>query len=140
MCELKGRWAEGAGMARSRLMVYETEQLPIPDPRQLTADERERIRTAFEALMDREVELGEEASVETTEEERDALDLAVLEPLGMADRLDEIKEGVERMVAMREQAAGEATDVLVSRPEEEEVIELEGVAEARESTTLGDFQ
>lgn len=140
MCELKGRWAEGAGMARARLMVYETEQLPTPDPRRMTEEDRDRIRDRLESLMDREVALGEDASVETTEEERDALDRAVLEPLGMADRLEEVKAGVKRMVAMREQAAGEDTNVLVSRPEEEEIIELEGVAESRESTTLGDFQ
>ncbi|WP_338738306.1 hypothetical protein [Haloplanus salilacus] len=140
MSELKRRWAEGQGMARSRLKVYETEQLPIPDPRGLTVEERERIVDCFEALMDREVELGEDASVEATESERDSLDSAVLEPLGMSERLDEIKEGVERMVAMREQAAGEDTNVLIERPEETEVIELEGVSEARESTTLGDFQ
>lgn len=140
MSELKGRWAEGQGMARSRLKVYETEQLPIPDPRTLTDEERERIQDRFEALMEREVELGEDASVEATESERDALDTAVLEPLGMTDRLTEIKEGVERMVAMREQAAGEDTGVLIERPEEPEIVELEGVAEARESTTLSDFQ
>jgi hypothetical protein len=139
MCELKGRWAEGAGMARSRLMVYETEQLPIPDPRSLTDEERERISDRFDDLMEREVELGEDASVETTEAERDALDTAVLEAIGMENRLEEIKEGVERMVTMREQAAGEATDVLIERPEETQVIELEGVETARESTTLGDF-
>lgn len=139
MSELKGRWAEGQGMARSRLKVYETEQLPIPDPRSLTEEESERIRNRFEELMEREVELGEDTSVEATESERDALDSAVLEPLNMGDRLEEIKDGVERMVAMREQAAGESTDVLIERPEETEVIELEGVSEARQSTTLGDF-
>jgi hypothetical protein len=47
--------------------------------------------------------------------------------------------GVERTVAMREQGAGEDTAVLVSRPEETEVIELEGVEKSRESTTLGDI-
>jgi len=58
----------------------------------------------------------------------------------MGDRLHEIKDGVERMVAMREREAGEDTEVLVSRPDETEVIELEGVAKSRESTTLSDFQ
>ncbi len=140
MSELKGRWAEGAGMARSRLKVYETEQLPVPDPRALTSEQRKRIRDQFETLMTREVELGEDASAEATESERDALDTAVLEPLGMADRLTDIKNGVERMLTMREQAAGEDTGVLVERPEDPEIIELEGVAEARESTTLSDFE
>ena len=139
MSELKGRWAEGQGMARSRLKVYETEALPIPDPRAYTGEERRRIREAFEALMQREVDLGEDASVETTEDERDELDRAVLEPLGLGDRLGDVKDGVERMVKMREQAAGEDTDVLVERPDETEVVELEGVERSSESTTLSDF-
>lgn len=140
MCELKGRWAEGAGMARSRLMVYETEQLPMPDPRRYSPEERDRIVAAFEALMDREAELGEDASVETTAAERRELNRAVLDPLGLGDRIDEIYDGVERMVRMREQAAGEDTDVLVTRPDDAaEVVELAGVERATESTTLEDF-
>lgn len=126
-------------MARSRLMVYETEQLPIPDPRKLSDEQQEQIKECFEQLIDRENELGEDVSVEATEEERDALDWAVLATIGMEDRLDELKEGVERLVLMREQAAGEDTEVLIDRPTESEVIELEGVAEARESTRLSDF-
>ena len=139
MSELKGRWAEGAGMARSRLMVYETEALPIPDPRAYSPAEQQRIREAFEALMEREVELGEDASAETTADERDELDRAVLEPLGMGDRLGDVKDGVRRMVRMREQAAGEETDVMVERPDETEVVELAGVEQSSEHTTLGDF-
>lgn len=139
MCELKGRWAEGQGMARSRLMVYETEQLPILDPRGLTEEQKELIGERFDALMKREKELGDEASVEKTESERDELDRAVLSAVGMDDRLEELKDAVERMVKMREQAAGEATEVLVDRPEETEIIELEGVSQARESMTLDDF-
>ena len=140
MSELKGRWAEGQGMARSRLKVYETEALPVPDPRAYSAAERERIVDAFEALMDREAELGEDASVETTAEERDELDRAVLEPLGLGDELSAVRDGVAQMVQMREQAAGEETDVVVSRPADDEVVvELAGVERASESTTLEDF-
>lgn len=36
MCELKGRWTGGEGMARVEVMVYEAEQLPIPDPEQIS--------------------------------------------------------------------------------------------------------
>ena len=41
--------------------------------------------------MDRESELGEDVSVESTEAERDGLDQAVLATIGMEDRLDELK-------------------------------------------------
>lgn len=57
----------------------------------------------------------------------------------MENRLDELKQAVSGLVAMREKEAGERTQVMVQRPDEQEVIELEGVAETRESTTLNDF-
>jgi hypothetical protein len=139
MCELKGRWAEGQGMARSRRMVYETEQLPIPDPEQISDEHQAQVRQSFEELMDRENELGEDVSTDSTEAERDALDRAVLATIGMTDRLDELKTAVARLVLMREQAGGENTEVLIDRPTETEVIELEGVAQARESATLSDY-
>lgn len=139
MCELKGRWAEGAGMARSRLMVYETESLPVPDPRSYTAEQRRRIRQAFDELVQREADLGEEASVEATTSERDELDRAVLDPLGLGESQGEITRGVERLVELREQAAGQETEVMVSRPTESEVVELAGVEQSSDGTTLSDF-
>jgi hypothetical protein len=140
MVELRGRWAGGQGMTRARIKVYEAEELPLPDPASMTEDEKIEIRQAFEALMARESELDEdERTVENTEEERDALDRAVLSTLGMSDRLKELKQAIEGLVAMRERDAGDNTEVLVTRPEETEVIELEGVSTARESTTLNDF-
>ena len=127
-------------MARSRLKVYEPEAHPVPVPRAYSVAERERMVDAFEALMDREAEVGEDASVETTAEERDELDRAVLEPLGLGDELSAVRDGVAQMVQMREQAAGEETDVVVSRPADDEVVvELAGVERASESTTLEGF-
>lgn len=55
------------------------------------------------------------------------------------ERLNEVKEAVNVLVANRREEAGEQTEVLVNRTEEKEVIELEGVTEARESTRLTDF-
>jgi len=140
MVELRGRWAGGQGMTRARIKVYEAEELPIPDPRTMDDHEKVAIRNAFEDLMQREDELDEgEHTVENTEDERDALDRTVLEAVGMEDRLDELKQAVAALVAMRERDAGDETEVLVTRPEETEVIELEGVSAARESTTLDEF-
>ncbi|RKD97829.1 N-6 DNA methylase [Halopiger aswanensis] len=140
MVELRGRWAGGQGMTRARIKVYETEELPIPDPRTMSDEEKERIRGAFEDLMDKEDELDEEdRNVENTEDERTELDRAVLAALGMEDRVDDLRAAVEEQVALREQDAGERTQVLVNRPQETEVINLEGVTETRDSTTLSDF-
>ena len=140
MVELRGRWAGGQGMTRARIKVYETEELPVPDPRKMTDDEKDRIVNAFDDLMDKEDELDEEdRTVENTEEERTELDSAVLATLGMEDRVDDLRNAVEEQIALREQDAGERTAVLVNRPEKTEVIDLEGVTETRDSTTLDDF-
>jgi tRNA1(Val) A37 N6-methylase TrmN6 len=146
--EIEGRHAGGQGMTRNRMVLYEAEQLPIPDPRELSDDDRERIREALQGLLDREAEVaarieeeGEDGVdvLDAKEAERDALDRAVLSTIGMEDRVDELKQAVETLVDMRREGSGEETSVLVSRTEEKEVIDLEGVSEARESTRLTDF-
>ena len=73
------------------------------------------------------------------EDERDELDRAVLATMGIEDRVDDLKQAVSALVDLRRKSSGEETEVLVHRTEEKEVIELEGVAEARDSTTLSDF-
>lgn len=91
--------------------------------------------------MKKEDELDEDAPSGALEEERDALNRAVLAPLGLVDKLDEVKQAVEKLVKMRERGAGDTTQVLVERERgEHEVIELEGVSKARKSMTLNDFE
>jgi type I restriction-modification system DNA methylase subunit len=145
--EIEGRHAGGEGMTRNRMVLYEAEQLPLPDPRELANDEAGRIKSALNDLLEREAELAkwvddEEEDLdllEEKEEERDALDRAVLATMGMEDRVDELKQAVETLVKLRRTGSGEETSVLVHRTKEREVIELEGVAKARESTRLTDF-
>jgi len=148
--EIEGRHAGGQGMTRNRMVLYEAEQLPVPDPREMTDDEKEAIKSALEELLDREAEIAEELEeaddgdeeidvLEAKEDERDALDRAVLATVGMGDRVDELKQAVEVLVDLRRESAGKETSVLVDRTEEKQVIDLEGVSEARESTRLSDF-
>ena len=129
-------------MTRLQTMVYETKQLPVLDPDELGSEDQEQILDAFDELLEREKEL-EDPEPGDKEEERDQLDLAILTALGVEDSLDELKEAVRNLVRSREMAAGQHTSVLVERmrraSEEGEAIELPGVAEARESTTLDDF-
>ena len=127
-------------MTRSRMVLYKVKQLPIPDPREMSEDERERITTALNDLIAKEAELDENAPLETKDAEREALDQAVLATLGMEDRTDELKQAVSGLVRMREVGAGDHTEVLINRTEEKEVIELKGVAQARESATLSDYE
>ncbi len=149
--EIEGRHAGGQGMTRNRMVLYEAEQLPLPDPRELTGEESDRIKSAFNDLLEKEADLDDELDsvdeddedaidpLEAKEEERDALDRAVLATIGMEDRVEELKQAVETLVELRRTGSGDETTVLVNRTEEKEVIELEGVAEARESTRLTDF-
>lgn len=117
--------------------------LPIPDVRDMTEEEKQEIADAFDALVERHKEIGTEVDPEECEEERDRLDRAVLNACGLGDRVDEIKRAVEGLVAIRESGGGVNTEVLVERTsgteEEPEVIDLPGVSEVRESTTLSDF-
>ncbi|ACM59028.1 hypothetical protein [Halorubrum lacusprofundi] len=140
--ELKGRRAGGQGMTRLQTKVYETELWTVPNPREFEDEKKEAIKSAFDDLMDAELS-HEEPTREDTEAERDELDKAVLETLEMGDRLDELKESIDLMLQMREEGAGELTSVLVGREARQEadsdVVDLPGVAEARENTTLGDF-
>ncbi|WP_254530445.1 restriction endonuclease subunit M [Natrinema gelatinilyticum] len=137
--ELEGREASGQSMTRSRMARYEAEQMSIVDPRKVTDKEAEQIVEAFEELMTAEDEAEEPDESEAVEEARDELDEAVLAVIGAEDRLDEVMQAVEALVANRREGAGEETEVLVDRTEEKEIIELEGVVEARESTRLTDF-
>jgi len=144
--ELKGRRAGGQGMTRLQTKVYETETWPVPDPHEIEGSQKEAIREAFHDLMERELEV-EDATHEATEEERDALDRAVISALDFEGEEDEVlhelKQGVEAMVEMRDEGAGQRTTVLVERErridEDTGAIELPGVEDARESTTLDDF-
>lgn len=142
--ELHGRTVGGEGMNRTEIKGYEINSLPIPDIRTMSADEKERIRTAFDDLLEREREFGSEVLLEDEEDERDALDRAVLAAIGLDERVDEICQAVDGLLTMREQGGGINTGVLVERTsgtiENPEVIDLPGVSDTRESTTLGDYE
>lgn len=140
--ELTSRRTGGQGMTRLQTMVYETKQLPVLVPDKISTENREEILDAFNALLEKEKEL-DDPQPGDKEDERDQLDRAVLSALDMEDSLGELKEAVDNLVQSREMAAGQHTSVLVERmrqaSERGEPIELPGVAEARESTTLDDF-
>lgn len=126
--ELRGRVEGGEGMNRTEITGYELEDMPVPDIRQMDESEKDAIRDAFDDLIEREREIGSEVELVHEEAERDALDRAVLEAIGMGGRVTEIKESLEVVVQLREEGGGENTQVLVERvtgtTEEPEVIEL----------------
>lgn len=117
--EVLGRRAGGEGMARLQTKVYEAERWPVPDPRDMTDDRRERVRRAFRALRERESAV-ENPTAAATAAERDALDRAVLGALEVERDVDElladVRRGVRTLVARR---AGEGDS-----PAERSVTEL----------------
>lgn len=141
--ELHGRTVGGEGMNRTEIKGYEINGLPIPNVSDMSEGEREEIADAFASLVERHKEIGAEVEPEECEAERDRLDRAVLDACGLGDRVEEIRRAVEGLVAIRESGGGMNTEVLVERTsgteDEPEVIDLPGVSEIRESTTLGDF-
>lgn len=142
--EIEGRHAGGQGMTRNRMVLYEAEQLPLPNLREMGDSEREAIIEALGGVLDREAELAEKGDEEIDllaekEAQRDALDRTVLATIDMEDRVNELKQAIEALVKLRREGSGDQTEVLINRTEEKEVIELEGVSEARESTRISDF-
>ncbi len=117
--EVLGRRAGGEGMTRLQTKVYEAERWPVPDPRAMTDDRRERVRRAFRALRERESAV-QNPTADATAAERDALDRAVLGALEVERDVDElladVRRGVRTLVARR---AGEGES-----PDEWSVTEL----------------
>jgi type I restriction-modification system DNA methylase subunit len=141
--ELRGRVEGGQGMNRTEIKGYELDELPIPDIREMSDDDKQNIKYAFQDLIEHERDVGSEVSLEDQKEQRDALDRAVLQAVGLGDRVDEIRRSVEGLVEMRERGGGINTEVLVERTtgttNDPEVIELPGVSAVRESTSIADF-
>jgi len=139
--ELFGRTEGGEGMNRTEIKGYEIDDLPIPNLRAMSDEDKARIKQAFDDLLDRERELGYEVAPDEIEEELDELDEAVLEAIGLGDHVEEIKDAVRALLKMRQRSGGINTEVLVERgnDDEHEVFELPGVDATRENTTLGEY-
>ena len=109
LIEVDGRIAKGQALDRITIMVYETKNLRIPDPRKMSTDDKRRIYLAFEETLERERFCDE---VERAELQR-KLDVAVLKTLGMEDRLEELHNGAEALLQRRIKGGAERTEVLV---------------------------
>lgn len=138
--EIEGRVEQGQGMNRNELTVGEAKRMHVPDPRSFSDEERGEIKRVMSAWLERE----RGASDEEEQGFREELDRAVLEPMGLGDRVEEIQEAVAEMVEIRERGAGDETAVLVDTGEEEErEIQLPGATRlqdgGQDQTTLDAF-
>jgi hypothetical protein len=99
--ELRGRVSFGKGLLW--LATYEIEGVQLPDPRQLTAEQVERLETAFERLAARPLQ---DTLQELARPDRRALDEAVFDILGFSarEREDTFNSLAERLNSRRERS------------------------------------
>ncbi|TET25956.1 MAG: hypothetical protein E3J73_05320 [Candidatus Bathyarchaeum sp.] len=109
LVEVDGRIAKGQALDRITIMVYETKNLRIPNPRRMAVHDKQKISLAFEEILKRERFCDE---VERAELQR-KLDVAVLKTLGMEGRLEELYNAAEILLQRRIKGGAEQTEVLV---------------------------
>jgi len=135
--EISGRIAKGQALDRITIMVYETKNLRIPDPRKMSIDDKRRISSAFEDILKRERHCDDEERAELQRK----LDVAVLKTLGMEDRLEELHNAVESLLQRRIKGGAEQTEVLVGpeivREELADSKELEEIVELLQLSKIG---
>jgi len=119
--EIHGRLASGEALARNEVWVNDAKGLPILDPKQLNEKEKERIKNAFTKLL----ENGKNASEAKLKQLRTNLNKAVLAPLGMADRVEELEKSVTDLLNIRIRAGGTSREVIIE-DEKPQMIELKG--------------
>ena len=115
--EMEGREQQGQAMNRNELTVRDAETMHVPNVRQFSETDRRRVREATERLLTEE----RSATEEEREQLQTELDRAVLAAIGFApwgstaldDRVAELHDAVEQLVARREQGAGRETEVLI---------------------------
>jgi len=145
--EIEGRQAGGQGMTRNEVKVYEAKQILVPELDEMSDEEIENILNAFDELVEVEKQLDtddeeddEDDDTDHLSDERDDLDRAIMNAIGFEDSIEHVKKAVDGLLKLREREAGESTEVLVEEVEDEtEVIDLAGVSEVQESTTLDQF-
>jgi len=138
--EIEGRVEQGQGMNRNELTVGEAKRMHVPDPRSFTKEQRAEIIRVVREWLDEE----RTASDEGEQEFRNELDRAVLAPMGLEDRVEEIQDAVAKLVEVRERGAGDETAVLVDAEDSKERdIQLPGATRlqdgGKDQTTLNSF-
>lgn len=109
MREIDGRVEEGQAMNRNSLMVYEAENLGIPDPRRLSKRQAQRIKSAFNKLLE------EERSVDEVESRKlyENLNKAVLALIGIEERVEELRKIVDALLNARIRGGGIYAEVTI---------------------------
>jgi len=119
--EMHGRTVMGEALNRNQVMVYEANEIPVPDIRKFSKKELKNINAAFKKLLDK----SRTASQEEILKLRRKLNEVVLATLGMQDKAEELEKAVEELIAIRVRGGGIRKDVMVGK-EEKRIIKLKG--------------
>jgi len=139
MREIDGRVEEGQAMNRNSIMIYEANDLSILDPRRLSEEESDRIRKAFIKLLEMERKCDEN----TLKTLRRELNKAVLAPIDMENRAEELEKTIQALLEARIKGGGMHAEVIigVKEPEYKKIMKLKGATprEERGRITLEEF-
>lgn len=119
--EMHGRTVMGEALNRNQVMVYEANEILVPDIRKFSKKELENIRTTFKKLLDKSRTASEEEILKLKRK----LNEAVLATFGMQDRAEELERAVEELVEIRVKGGGIRKEVMVGK-EEKRIIKLKG--------------
>ncbi|MHB2037475.1 MAG: HsdM family class I SAM-dependent methyltransferase, partial [Nitrososphaerales archaeon] len=115
MREMYGRTVGGEGLNRNQVMVWEANEMPVVDPREIDEKARSRIIRAFNDLVTK----CRDSSESKIKEMRHELNLAVMSTVGLESRTKELEEEVSKLIDIRISGGGEKKDTMVESPEEE---------------------
>ena len=140
MREIDGRVEEGQAMNRNSVMIYEAKNLRILDPRKLSGKESRRIKQAFIKLIENE----RKYDANKLRSLRMELNRAVLSPMGMENRAEELEKTIQALLEARVKGGGIHAEVVigVEESERQKIMKLKGARLKEEKikvVTLEDF-
>ncbi len=137
MREMYGRTVGGEGLNRNQVMVWEAEQMPVIDPRQIDPEKAREIVQAFRDLVEKD----RDASEERAKSMRRRLNLAVMSALNLGKRTDELETAVKTLIDIRIGGGGQRKDTMVETSGQEavSVTPLQGARVLGRSPSLDQF-
>jgi type I restriction-modification system DNA methylase subunit len=135
MREMHGRTVGGEGLNRNQVMVWEANQMPTIDVRQLSNIEKLRISNAFKRLLQK----CRQATAEELSKMHHELNAAVMATIGIEERTRELEIEAQRLIDIRVSGGGAQKDTMVEQEGRTKVIQLRGAREITRNNTLERF-
>ncbi len=135
MREMHGRTVGGEGLNRNQVMVWEANQMPTIDVRQLSEAEKQLIVKTFKKLLQQ----CRQATTEELNELYHELNASIMATLGIEARTKELETEVENLIDIRVSGGGTQKDTMVEKEGQTKVIQLRGAREITRDNTLERF-